>query len=84
MNALQTLLFDIWLTYLREHVDDPIATAKSMRTRWLKNADAPIGQFPGVDPAHLDLVGQENRGALDELTAELVRLAHQAKDAAKK
>ena len=84
VNAIQTLLFDAWLTLLQNHTDDPVAAAEAMRARWMKRADLPDRQFPDADPAHIDLVGQEHMLALDELTAELIRLAHQAKAAAKK
>lgn len=82
-NACQAMLFDVWLNYLEKHTDDPVIAAERMRDAWLKRAQLPDRQFPGVDPAHLDLVGQEHYQALDELSAELVRLAHQAKASAK-
>lgn len=76
VNAQQTLLLAAWVTLLKHHSDDPLATAEDMRRKWLQVADAPPGPFPNVDPAHLEAVSQDYRQALEELTEGLIRVAH--------
>lgn len=75
VNAHRTLLLSAWSTILKNHSDDPVATAEDMRRMWLKAADAPPQAFPGVDPAHLDAVSQEYRVVIEELAEKLVRIA---------
>jgi hypothetical protein len=81
LNACQTLLFDVWLNLLAMRSADPVATVNALRASWLRIAEAPDRTFLDVNPAHLDLVNQEYRHALDKLTGELVRLAQTAKPA---
>ena len=75
VNALQTMLLSAWATLLKLHSDDPLTTAKDMQKQWLAAAKAPQRNFIGVDPAHLDAVSQEYEAALEDLTAEFVRMA---------
>ena len=79
LNACQTLLFDVWLNFLAMQSADPVATVDALRTSWLRITEALDRTFLDLDPAHLDLVNQEYREALDKLTAELVQLARTAK-----
>ncbi len=74
VNALQHMMLDAWINILRKSTDDLVPAAEELREKWLENSKKPR-PFPGVDPAHLDLVAQEYEQAMDNLTKEFVRLA---------
>jgi hypothetical protein len=74
-NALQTVLFAGWQILLDQHFANPVDAIEKMRRTWLATADAPSRKFPGANPAHLDAVSQEYKVAIDQLSAELLRIA---------
>lgn len=67
INAHSTLLADLWTNVIansgRERASELL---ESLSKQWLSDADKPP-QMPGVEPAHLDLISQEYRAALETL-----------------
>src|ERR1700730_10325170 len=71
VNALATMHLSLWADYLEKQPGDALAVAERQRTLWFEGAERPP-QFPGVDPAHLQLVSQEYHDALGQLSARLI------------
>lgn len=74
INATRTVLFAVWHILLDRHFADPVGFVQQVRETWLKSA-MNLGDFPGVDPAHLDAISQEYEKAIDDLTKHLLRIA---------
>ena len=72
VNACQTLLIGVWANVIPKLQGDPIEIAETFRSAWLEAAETPAGDFPGIDPATLDVIGQEYRDAIDVLSGHLV------------
>lgn len=75
INALETLVNELWLDFAGRSNLDRAEFIRGVRQVYLDRADAPQRHFVGVDPAELDLIGQEYREALFQILANLERIA---------
>ena len=72
INAQTTVLNDLWCNFIVLHdADDALAQLERLEAHWLADAAAPTRAFPGVEPAHLDLISQEYEEAIRRLTREM-------------
>ena len=76
MNAQATMLMDLWMQFL-ETADD--AAVNDLAQNWLSDAER-AHEFPGADPAELDLISQEYRDAL----TRLLQAIHQKRSAGRR
>ena len=72
INACQTLVLGVWINVIPDLHGDPLEIAEKFRSMWLEATEKPARDFPGVDPATLDVIGQEYRDAIDDLSGQLV------------
>lgn len=78
INALTTLILDLWLNHLERHTADPVATCEKMRSEWLEQSKAPNTMYLGPDPAQVEIALQESTEALEHLTAHLLKNVRQS------
>ena len=72
INACQTLVISALVNVIPKLQGDNLEIAETFRSAWLEAAEKPTQDFPGIDPATLDVLGQEYRDAIDELSGQLV------------
>ncbi len=72
INACQTLVIGVWVNVIPKLQGDPLEIAETFRSVWLEAAEKPAGDFPGIDPVTLDVIGQEYRDVIDELSGQIV------------
>ena len=72
MNAYQTLIIGLWVNMIPKIKGEPLEIAETLRSAWLEAAEKPSRDFPEVDPATLDVHGQEYRDVIDELSGQIV------------
>ncbi len=72
INACQTLVVGLWANVIPKLQGDPVKIAETLRSEWLRGAEKPAREFPGIDPATLDVIGQEYRDAIDDLSSQIV------------
>jgi hypothetical protein len=73
VNALTTMLLSLWADYLHTQPADALAAAQNQRALWLEGAERPPSHaFRGADPDHLQLISQEYRDALEQLSDLLI------------
>lgn len=74
MNAHTTVLSDLWATYIEKvSVERKIEIADALQMQWLSDADKTVAPVRGGDPAHLDLLSQHYREALEVVASEILR-----------
>lgn len=72
INAQTTIITDLWCNFIAKE-PDPVAIMNRLKAGWLSDAENPTRSFSGVDPAHLDLVSQEYREAIERLADAMLR-----------
>ena len=72
INACQTLVIGVWVNVIPKLQGDNLEIAETFRSAWLEGAEKPIRDFPELDSATLDVLGQEYRDAIDDLSGQLV------------
>jgi hypothetical protein len=77
INALTTMLLTLWGEYLENQPGDALEKIECQRQLWLEGAEN-VPPFPGADPDQLQLISDENRKALDDLSKRLVAHFRQA------
>jgi len=75
INALETLLMELWLDFAGRSEVSRADFIRGVRKVYLERADYPQRHFVGADPAEIDLIGQEYRESLSQILANLERIA---------
>lgn len=74
INAHTTILSDLWANYIEKvSVEQKLEIAEALQKQWLSDADTTVALVRGGDPAHLDLLSQHYREALEVVASEILR-----------
>jgi hypothetical protein len=72
INAQNTLISDLWCNFILNNEPDKVRqTMLRLREHWLADSDKSLVSTEGVDAAHLDLISQQYREALELLIATM-------------
>lgn len=72
VNALTTMTLTLWGDWLQQQPEGALQALEKQTLLWLQGADdAPYAPTKGADPTHLDLVSQEYRDTLEQMTSLL-------------